>query len=278
MPRPAPRVAPATRATRPERGFRVRPATPVRAREPFVRSIVLSARGRSGRRAFVFVPADRAPAARADDVHALVAVDVRADAAVHRFRLVDFAIGPLTGRGIRRRVEHMDAALRGVRIPRAGVAVVVRDDVVAAVAVEIDDGDLVPARDLVEDDAALPLAAFLRVDHDLVAVPRLDGREEALAVLLADADVARAQARRLVVAMSSGQERLLELHVLAAAGRAVEGDAFEAGDEKLFAPVAVPHHRPHAVDDAGNLGRHDVTLPVLRAVPEDRRLVLIVGG
>ncbi len=133
------------------------------------------------------------------------------------------------------------------------------------------------ARDLVEDDAAIPSAVLLRVHNDLVAVPRLDGREEPFAVLFAHADVARAQTRRLLD-VPGGQQRLLELQVLAAAARAIERDPLEARDEELIAVVAVPLHRAHAMDDAGNVGGDDVALPVLRAVPEHRRLVLIVGG
>ena len=133
-----------------------------------------------------------------------------------------------------------------------------------------------PLADLVEDDAADPLAAFVGVDDDLVAVPRLDGGEEALAVLPADADIARAEARRLLD-VARREQLLLEFHRVAAAARAVERDAFEAGDEELLALAAVPHHRPDAMDDAGNLGGDDVPLPVLRAVPEHRGLVLVVG-
>src|SRR5262252_4613707 len=78
--------------------------------------------------------------------------------------------------------------------------------------------------------------------------------------------------------MTGRQQLLLELHRLAAAGGAVQRDAFEARHEQLLALVAVPHDRPDAMDDSRDLGRDDVALPVLRAVPEYRRLVLIVGG
>src|SRR5207249_900934 len=158
-------------------------------------------------------------------------------AAVHRLRVFDALVGPLACRRIGRREEDVHAAGRRVRIPRAGIAVVVRDDVVAAVAVQIHDGDLVPAGDFIEDDPAVPLATLacrlrasrfgaqgrlaLRtfgVDDDLVAVPRLDGRKEPFAILLADADVARAKARRLLQ-VPARQQRLLDLHAVAAAPR-----------------------------------------------------------
>src|SRR5439155_20649762 len=202
-------------------------------------------------------------------------VDVGGDAAVHGRLVFDPAVGPLTGRRVGRRVEDVDPGRR-LGALRRGARVVVRDDVVAAVAVQIDHRDFVPARDLVVDHAALPLAALLRVDDDFVAVPRLDGPEEALAVLLADPDAARAEPRRLSD-VARRQQLLLERHRVAGALRAVQRDAFEARDEELLTRAAVPLHRTYAVDDAGDLGRDDVAFPVFRAVPEHRRLVLVVG-
>src|SRR5262249_5902712 len=118
--------------------------------------------------------------------------------------------------------------------------------------------------------------ALLGIDDHFVAVPRLDRGEEALAVLLADADVTGAEPRRLLD-VARREQLLLELHRVAAAGAAIQRDAFEARHQELLALAAVPHHRAHAVNDAGDLGRDDVALPVLRAVPEDRGLVLVVG-
>src|SRR5205823_7234755 len=93
----------------------------------------------------------------------------------------------------------------------------------------------------------------------------------------ADADVARAEPRRLLD-VPRREELLLELQAVAAAARTIQRDPLEARDEELLALAGVPPHRAHAVNDARNIGRHRVALPVLRAVPEDRRLVLIVAG
>src|ERR1700745_1689739 len=111
MPPPAPRVAPPTRAPRPASG--------------------LSASGCPRRRPFVLVPPDRAARAGADQIHALVAVDVGADAAVHPL-VVYLPVNPLARCAIGERVEHVNAAGWRIRIALSRIAVVVRDDVVPA--------------------------------------------------------------------------------------------------------------------------------------------------
>ena len=169
---------------------------------------------------------------------------------------------------IGRRVHHVDC--------RRFAAPIAAHQVVAAVAVEIGDGDLMTFGHAVEDDVAIPLRSVLRVDHDLVAVPRLDRGEKALAVERADANVARAEARRLVRVVARRQDLGRPFHIRAAAARAVQRDALERRDEQLIALVAVPLHGAHAVDDAGDVLGDYLPLPVVLAVEEERRLVLIV--
>src|SRR5262245_60026284 len=199
-------------------------------------------------RPLVLVPPDRAAGARADEVYPLVAVDVRTDTTVHRL-VVDLAVGPLARRRIRRGVKDVDAASRRVGIPRARIAVVVRDHIVSSVTVEVHYGDFMAARHLVVDHTTIPFTVFLDVDHDLVAVPRFHGRQEPLAILRADAHVARAEPRRFFD-MAGRQQPLGELHVVAAARRPVQRDPLEARHEKLFALAAIPLHGTHPVNDA----------------------------
>src|SRR5256885_10353547 len=125
--------------------------------------------------------------------------------------------------------------------------------------------------------APLPRSGIVGVTHALVSCPRLTGREKALAFSFAYAVVARAEPRRLLH-VPRREELLLELQAVAAAARTIQRDPLEARDEELLALAGVPPHRAHAVNDARNIGRHRVPLPVPRAVPEDRRLVLIVAG
>src|SRR6185436_19946483 len=136
--------------------------------------------------------------AAAHEIVSLVLVDVGADAAVHPELVLETHVGPLTLRRIVGRKEDVYAASRRVGIVlRRAARVVVGDDVVATVAVEIDDGDLVTGGDLVVDHTPGPRRAAAGVNDHFIAVPWLNRREEALAVLHADADVAGAQTRRL---------------------------------------------------------------------------------
>jgi len=64
----------------------------------------------------------------------------------------------------------------------AAVGDIHRDDIVASIAVEIAHRYLMPLYQSLEDDVALSLAALLGIDHDLVAMPGLLGREKALAL------------------------------------------------------------------------------------------------
>src|SRR5438874_2232194 len=65
----------------------------------------------------VLVPAKHAARARTHQVDPSVAVDVGADAAVHRGFVFDPPIQPLAGRGIGGREKHVDA-WRGTRVLR----------------------------------------------------------------------------------------------------------------------------------------------------------------
>src|SRR5215469_10716715 len=76
-------------------------------------------------------------------------------------------------------------------------------DLVAAVAVEVPHADLVTLGESVVDDMALPASrAVLGVNDDLIAVPRLDGRQEAAVAKVSDADVTGAETRRILRIMT----------------------------------------------------------------------------
>src|SRR5262249_38492274 len=90
---------------------------------------------RSAPRTFVFIPPDTTPGAGTYQIWTSVAVDVGSYTSVHGEFVFDSLVLPDARRRVGGGVKHVNA-WGGLRALRCGAAVVVRDDVVAAVAVQ----------------------------------------------------------------------------------------------------------------------------------------------
>src|SRR5215469_15519597 len=85
-------------------------------------------------------------------------------------------------------------------------------DLVATVTIEVPHADLVTLGESVVDDVALPAArAVLGVNDDLIAVPRLDRRKEAPVAEVSDADITRAETRRVLRIVALNNQLVLPL-------------------------------------------------------------------
>src|SRR5207249_3527561 len=96
--------------------------------------------------------------------------------------------------------------------------------------------------------AALCLRSGLEVDHNLVAVPRLDSGQESPPANLSDPDFARAT-RRLRFLIARRQVRFGPAQVVAAPRSMKQVDALEACGQNFVPAIAVP------VDDVDSM--HD---------------------
>src|SRR5471030_3342091 len=166
------------------------------------------------------------------------------------------------------------AAGRVIDVHAAVAAAEAGDDFVQAVAVEVGGDDGVAVGQGAIDHLPLPLRVGLPVDRDRVAVPGLDGGQEAGAGQPANGDVARSR-----LGPGGGIARG-DFGAGPAPGAAVfkEMDARETGGENFVAAVAIPIHDVDAVDYAAVFGADELTLPLTRAIENQRRLVAIIGG
>src|SRR5437660_2586573 len=173
-----------------------------------------------------------------DDVDAPVAVEIGAHQVLHRHAaVVDDLAAPFRALVVRRLVDA-HAAARGEFVALLRLVAHADDQLVIAVAVEVGAEDGVAPAQLFVDDMAVPHRALrgrFGVDDDLVAVPGLDGGDEAFAVLeLALFDLAGAAVALEVGLIARAQVRALPFAAL----QRQELDAFVAGDEDVLALAA----------------------------------------
>ena len=80
--------------------------------------------------------------------------------------------------------------LGGVNVNAASLSPIAGNDFVPAVPVEIRNADGVSVKEGIVDHLPRPAPLRLRVDDDLISVPRFDGTKKAPAAEMADGDVA----------------------------------------------------------------------------------------
>src|SRR5471030_538933 len=151
------------------------------------------------------------------------------------------------------------AAGRVIDVHAAGAAAEAGDDFVQAVAVEVGGDDGVAVGQGAIDHLPFPLRVGLLVDRDLVAVPGLDGRQEAGAGQPANGDVARS---RLGPGggIARGDFGAGPAQVFAEFEKV---NARETGGENFVAAVAIPVNNVDAVDHAAVFGADEFALPGL---------------
>src|SRR5471030_386435 len=151
------------------------------------------------------------------------------------------------------------AAGRVIDVHAAVAAAEAGDYFVQAVAVEVGGDDGVAIGQGAIDHLPLPFRVGLLVDRHLVAVPGLDGGQEAGAGQPADCDVARSRFGPVggIARSDFGAGPAQVFTVLE------EVNARETGGENFVAAVAIPVNNVDAVDHAAVFGADEFALPGL---------------